>query len=128
MQSLRRVATDSAPRPFGHYSQATVAPDGTVQVSAQLPVGGGVLPDASVAPQVRQALLQVIAVVEAAGGSAGSVSKVTLYLADIADWEAVDEAFGEVFGDHRPARSVIQVAGLHHGYKVAADAVAIRGA
>ncbi|MCX4672193.1 RidA family protein [Streptomyces sp. NBC_01381] len=76
-----------------------VTPDGTVWVSAQLPVGG----------------------------NAESVAKVQFYLTDIAAWEAVDAVFAEVFGDHRPARAVLQVAGLHHGFRVAADAVARRG-
>ena len=62
-------------------------------------------------------------IVEAAGGTVASVLKVTLYLVDIDDWAAVDAAFAEVFGEHRPARAVIQVAGLHHGFRVAADAV-----
>ncbi|MFI6107598.1 RidA family protein [Streptomyces sp. NPDC051310] len=116
----------TAPEPFGHHSQATVTPDGTIRVSAQLPVGRGLPAGSPVAEQTRQALCDVVSVVEAAGGQGDSVARVTLYVTDIADWEAVDAAFRDVFGAHRPARAVIQVAGLHHGYRVAADAVAWR--
>ncbi|MYS33349.1 2-iminobutanoate/2-iminopropanoate deaminase [Streptomyces sp. KhCrAH-43] len=120
---LRSVEAPAAPAPFGHYAPATVTPDGTVQVSAQLPVGGGVVATSSLADQTRQALVNVLSVVEAAGGRVDSVARVTLYLTDISDWDSADAVFGEVFGTHRPARTVVQVAGLHHAYRVAAEAV-----
>ncbi|WP_392839719.1 RidA family protein [Streptomyces sp. LN500] len=123
---LDRVATEGAPKPFGHYAQATVTPDGTIHVSAQLPVGGEALPESAVPVQARQVLSNLLSIVEEAGGATDSVAKVTLYVTEIADWEAVDLVFGEAFGDHRPARAVLQVAGLHHGFKLAADAVAWR--
>ena len=126
MPALETVTAAAAPQPFGHYTQATVTPDGTIWVSAQLPAGGGVRADAPLAEQARQALANVLSIVESAGGSAESVAKVQLYLTDIAAWEAVDAVFAEVFGDHRPARAVLHVAGLHHGFRVAADAVAWR--
>ncbi|TCC06224.1 RidA family protein [Kribbella soli] len=115
-----------APEPFGHYSPSTISPDGTIWVSAQLPVGGGVRTDSPVPDQARQAILQLLSIVEAAGGTVASIAKVTLYVTDIGDWDAVDAVFAEEFGTHRPARAVLQVAGLHHGFKVAADAVAWR--
>jgi 2-iminobutanoate/2-iminopropanoate deaminase len=126
MSFLDYVTTAAAPKPFGHYSQATVTPDGAIWVSAQLPVGDAVSSDSTVADQARRALFNVLSIVESAGGRAESVAKVSLYLTDISDWEAVNAAFSDVFGDHRPARSVLQVAGLHHGFSVAADAVAWR--
>jgi enamine deaminase RidA (YjgF/YER057c/UK114 family) len=120
---IERVVAPGAPAPFGHYSPATAGPDGTIWVSAQLPVGED---GADVPSQARRALHHVLTIVEAAGGSVASVLKVTLYLVDIHDWAAVDGAFTEVFGAHRPARAVIEVAGLHHGFRVAADAIAWR--
>ncbi|MFI7638893.1 RidA family protein [Nonomuraea sp. NPDC049400] len=106
---------DSA-APFGHYSLATVTPDGTIWVSAQLPVGSGISADSSVPRQARQALSNVLSIVESYGGSLESIAKVNLYLTDISDWDAVDTVFAEVFGDHLPARTVLQVGGLHHGF------------
>jgi len=114
------------PEPFGHYSPSTSSPDGTIWVSAQLPVGGGVRTDSPVPEQARQAMLHLVSIVEAAGGTVASIAKVTLYVTDIGDWDAVDAVFAEVFVTHRPARAVLQVAGLHHGFRVAADAVAWR--
>jgi enamine deaminase RidA (YjgF/YER057c/UK114 family) len=119
------VTGSTAPAPFGHYSPATVTPDGAIWVSAQLPAGG-VSPDSPIAEQTQQALSNILSIVESSGGRIESIAKVNLYLTDIADWEAVDAVFGEVFGEHRPARAVLQVAGLHHGFRVAADAVAWR--
>lgn len=126
MPLLDLVTTAAAPEPFGHYSQATVTPDGTIWVSAQLPVGDGVSADSSVPEQARQVLSNIVSIVESGGGTVESVAKVTLYVTDISEWDAVDTVFGEVFGDHRPARAVVQVAGLHHGFGVAADATAWR--
>ncbi|MFF8815705.1 RidA family protein [Streptomyces pactum] len=117
------MTAPAAPAPFGHYAQATVTPDGTLWVSAQLPVGGAVTAGSPVAEQTRQALANVMSIVEAAGSRADWVTRVTLYLTDVSDWTSVDAVFGEVFGSHRPARSVLQVAGLHHGYRVSAEAV-----
>jgi reactive intermediate/imine deaminase len=126
MPFLDLVTTIAAPAPFGHYSQATVTPDGTIWVSAQLPVGDDVSAESAVAKQARRALSNVVSIVEAAGGRVDAVAKVTLYLTDMSDWDSVDAAFGEVFGEYRPARAVLQVAGLHHGFRVAADAVGWR--
>jgi enamine deaminase RidA (YjgF/YER057c/UK114 family) len=123
---LESVAAPGAPEPFGHYSHATITPDGMIWASAQLPVNGGVTPASPVPAQARQALVQLRSVIEAAGGAIASVAKVTLYLTEISDWDSVDTVFGDMFGAHRPARTVIQVAGLHHGFRVAADAVAWR--
>src|SRR6478672_504107 len=121
MPAPHTVTSAAAPEPLGHYSQAVVTPDGTVWVSAQLPLGGGVEPGSSVADQARQALVNVLAITEAAGAAADSIAKLTVYMVDISDWEAVDVAVGEQLGAHRPARSVLQISGLHHGFRVAVD-------
>jgi reactive intermediate/imine deaminase len=123
---IERVVAPGAPAPLGHYAPAVVSPDGTIWVSAQLAVAGDEHHRSSLAEEAHQALANVVAIVEAAGGTVASVVKVTLYLVDIDDWAAADTAFAEVFGGHRPARAVIQVAGLHHGFRVAADAIAWR--
>jgi enamine deaminase RidA (YjgF/YER057c/UK114 family) len=122
--SLEPVAAAAAPQPFGHYAQATVTPGGIIWVSTQLPVG--VPADATVEEQTHRALSNVLSIVKAGGGRVDSIARVTLYLTDIADWASVDAAFGAVFGGHRPARGILQVAGLHHGFRAAADAVAWR--
>jgi reactive intermediate/imine deaminase len=126
MPPLDFVATDAAPQPVGHYSQAAVTPDGTVWVSAQLPFGGGIHPGSAIAEQARQALANVVAIAESAGATVHSLAKITVYLTDISDWATVDAVVGDILGEHRPARTVLQIAGLHHGFGVAVDAVAWR--
>lgn len=121
---IERVVAPRAPAPFGHYAPGLVSPDGTIWVSAQLPVAGDERDFSAVSQQARRALANVVSIVEAAGGTVASVVKVTLYLVDIDDWAVVDTAFADVFGAHRPARAMVQVAGLHHGFRVAADAIA----
>lgn len=124
MPILRRVTTAVAPEPFGHYSQATIMPDDAIRVSAQLPAGSGISADSAVSDQARQALSDVLSIVEAAGGHLDSIARVTLHLTDITNRESVDVVYAQMFGAHRPARAVLQVTGPHHGFGVAADAVA----
>ncbi len=119
---LRIVATDTANPALGHYSQAIVHA-GTVYVATQL----GRIPDdpgASAGAQARRALGSALAIVQAAGSSSDQVVRVTLYLADIADWEEVNGVYAELFGDHKPARGVIPCGNLHGGAKVAVDVIA----
>lgn len=124
---IESIAADDAPAPAGHYAQATVFND-LVFVAGQLPV----LPDRSHqagAPfeaQARQALANLLAVVRAAGSAPERVLKVNVYIVGIAHWPAFDRVYAEMFGDARPARAVIPVPELHHGYLVEVDAVAAR--
>jgi len=120
------IVAPGAPDPSGHYAHATVTPDGTIRASAQLPLGNGLTPGSPAEAQARQVLTNLAAVIRAAGGTVASIAKLTLYVTDITDWGAVDAAVRDLCGDHRPARAVLQVAGLHHGFRVAADAVAWR--
>ena len=124
---MEPVATARAPRPGGHYSQAVVH-GGLVYVSGQLPVepsGGHVT--GPVEDQVRRVLANLAAVLEAAGSGLDRVLRVTVYVSDIALWGRVNAVYAEVFGDHRPARSVVPTAGLHHGFAVEIDAIATAG-
>lgn len=119
------VATQNVCHPMGHYSQATVH-RGIVYVSGQLALrpDGSHMEDRPLEEQVRQALSNVLAIVQAAGGSAGSILKVTLYLVNVENWPVVNNIYKEFFGDHRPARSVVPVPALHYGYLIEIDAIA----
>lgn len=122
---MNKILTENAPRPGGHYSQATVH-NGVIYVSGQLPIAPGEGPKdpGSIGDQTRQALENLLAVVDASGGSVNSVLKVTLYVAHMDDWKAVNEVFAEVFGEHRPARTIVPVGLLHYGYAIEIDAIA----
>ena len=126
---IERIATDAAPAPAGHYVQAT-AWGALVHVSGQL----GVRPDGShtadqpFAAQARQALANLFAILAAAGSGPGGVLKVTAYIDGVEHWPEFNRLFAEAFGAARPARAVVPVPGLHHGYLIEVEAVAVRSA
>ena len=120
----RPVTTPDAPSPAGHYSQAVRAGD-LLFVSGQLSIRPDGTPvQGSIEEQTVQALTNVRAIVEAAGGTLESIVKTTVYVTSIELWGRVDEAYAGFFGDHRPARAVIPSRDLHHGFLVEIEAVA----
>ncbi|MDX1674580.1 MAG: Rid family hydrolase, partial [Longimicrobiales bacterium] len=62
-----------------------------------------------------------------AGSGLGSVLKTTVFLADMGDFSAMNEVYGEYFGTHRPARSTVEVSALPKGVRVEIDAIAFAG-
>jgi 2-iminobutanoate/2-iminopropanoate deaminase len=126
LPAIRTVATDEAPAPSGHYAQAVIA-GGLLFVSGQLPFSpeGIALLDASFKVQARQALANVLAILEAAGSTPKLLARVTVYLVDIAHWAAFDGIFAEMVPHARPARVVVPVPELHHGFLVEIEAIAL---
>lgn len=122
---MQPIQTDLAPRPAGHYSQAIVH-GGLVFASGQVSIdpatGEKVLGPIEV--QTERTLRNLEAVLQAAGSSLDKVIKVTVFIPDIALWGAVNEVYGRVFEDHRPARSVVPIRDLAHGYLIEIEAVA----
>lgn len=118
------IATSAAPQAIGPYSQAIRAGE-WLFVSGQIPLppDGGPIPQ-EFAAQARQALANLKAIVEAAGGQLARVVKVTVYLTDMGQFATFNEVYAEVFGSHRPARAVVQVAALPRGVQVEVEAVA----
>lgn len=127
MTQLHPVATERAPKAIGPYSQAIVA-DGIIYTAGQVALDpqSGVLLGSDVAQQTDQVLKNLTAVLEAAGASLASVVKTTVYLADMADFAAMNEVYARYFRDHRPARSTVQAAGLPKEARVEIDAVALK--
>lgn len=122
---IKRISTPDAPKPAGHYSQATVY-NGLVFVAGQLsidPATGAHL-TGTIEEQTEQALNNVHAILQAAGSDWSRVLKMTIYVADINLWEAVNEVYSRVLGEHRPARATIPTGALHHGFLIEIDAVA----
>ncbi|MCO5092582.1 RidA family protein [Bosea sp. (in: a-proteobacteria)] len=125
--TLSPVTTDQAPQPLGHYQQGIRAA-GLVHVSGQLPIRPGEAPGCVPRAFPEQATLVVqnfLAIVAAAGGRREDVVKVTAYIVGVENWPAFNTAFSALFGEHRPARSVVPVPELHHGYLIELDGVAI---
>ncbi|HEX5475314.1 MAG TPA: Rid family detoxifying hydrolase [Vicinamibacterales bacterium] len=116
-----------APAPCGHYSHA-VACDGLIFVSGQLPVDPGTsqaLAGRPIEVQTRQALENMDAALRAAGSRRDLVLKTTIFLTDVALWDRVNTAYGEFFGGHRPARSIVPTGPLHLGADIEIEAIAV---
>lgn len=129
MAILKKLTADDVPGgvpPAGHYSPAVVY-NGTVYVSGQLARVPGqpadFVPD-GVAAQTTQCLTNAEVILRAAGSRRDLVIRATLYIADIADWGAVNGAFVEFFGEHKPARSIIPVNKFKSGFLIEIDIVA----
>jgi 2-iminobutanoate/2-iminopropanoate deaminase len=120
------VHTDIAPAAIGPYSQATVH-GGLVYTSGQVALRPGVsgLIGATAAEQARVALENLAAVLVAAGSGLGHVLKVTVFLADMNDFPDVNAVYAEAFGDHRPARSTVEVSRLPLDARVELDCIAV---
>ncbi|HUW94120.1 MAG TPA: Rid family detoxifying hydrolase [Bacteroidales bacterium] len=125
--NITSVNTYDAPLPAGHYSQAIVAGN-IIFVSGQLPVvaltGDRVTGDIS--DQTYQALNNVKSIVVAAGGDLTTIARTTIYTTDVKHWEEINRVYADFFGPAQPARSIITVAGLHHGFLVEIEAVAFK--
>lgn len=113
-------------KPGGHYSHGTVA-NGFVFVSGQLPITatGEKLVGASFADQVRQVLANVESVLSACGSGIEELVQVRVYIDDIAHWPEFDALYAQWARASRPARAVVPTAGLHFGFKIEVEAVAL---
>lgn len=122
---LKTVSTDGAPQAIGPYSQAIIA-NGWLFTAGQIPIdpATGQVITGDVKAQTERVLANLSAVLEAAGASWRHVVKTTVFLQDMNDFPVVNEAYGRMLGDARPARSTIQVAGLPRGVLVEIDAIA----
>ncbi|TSD15983.1 RidA family protein [Haloglomus irregulare] len=120
------VHTDDAPAAVGAYSQATTNGD-LVFTAGQIPLtpDGDLLDDAPVAAQTEQALDNLLAVLGEAGATAGDVLKTTVFLADIDEFEAMNETYASYFREEPPARSAVQAGALPKGVAVEIEAVAL---
>jgi 2-iminobutanoate/2-iminopropanoate deaminase len=79
-----------------------------------------------IAVQTARVLDNLAAVLSAAGSGLAQVAKTTVFLADINDFAAMNEAYGLKFGQHRPARSTFEVGKLPRGAKIEIECVAVR--
>ena len=122
---MKTIETPHAPHPAGHYSQAVVH-GGPVFVAGQLPIDPASpgRPAGDVEEQTERALRNVEAILEAAGSGLERMVSVTVYVSDISLWPRVNAAYARLLGPHRPARAVVPVKELHHGYLVEVQAVA----
>jgi reactive intermediate/imine deaminase len=117
---MQFISTPNAPTPGGHYSQAVVA-NGLVYVSGMLPGGE----PGSFEEQTALALQHCENVLAAAGCRLDQVVQCTAYIVGIDNWPVFNRIYSERFGAHRPARAVVPVPELHHGYLVEVQMTAV---
>lgn len=120
------ISTDEAPAALGAYSQGTET-DELIFTAGQIPLtpDGDLLDDAAMDVQTAQALENVQAIVEEAGATMDDILKVTVYLDDIEDFDAMNTTYETFFDSDPPARSAVAV-DLPEGVGVEIEAIATK--
>lgn len=124
---MKAINTNNAPAAIGPYSQAIEA-NGTVYVSGQLPINPatGLFAGGGIQAEARQSLTNIKNILAEAGLSMNNVAKVTVLLADISNFAAVNEVYAEFFEAPYPARSAFAVAALPKGANIEIEAIAVK--
>ena len=119
------ISSPNAPKAIGPYSQAVRAGD-LLFLSGQVPLdpGTGSLIDGDIAAQTRRVLDNIGAVLAAGGRSFADVVRTTVFLADMNDFTAMNEVYGQYFSEPYPARATVQVARLPKDARVEIDVIA----
>ena len=117
--------TEDAPKAAGPYSQA-VSSDGWLFTAGQIGIdpATGKLTPGGFEPEARQAFTNLLAILRAAGADFDRVVKTTIYLADLGDFGRLNRIYSAALGEHRPARTTVQVAALPLGAAIEIDMVA----
>ncbi|ATZ17107.1 TdcF protein [Williamsoniiplasma luminosum] len=110
---MKKINTDKAPKALGPYSQAILTNDQTLYLSGQLgidPISGKL--ESGIEAQTKRVLNNINAILEEANFNKNHVVKTTIFLNSMDDFQIVNSIYEHYFGDHKPARSTIQVAKL----------------
>jgi 2-iminobutanoate/2-iminopropanoate deaminase len=121
-----RVNTDNAPKAIGPYSQAIKA-NGFIFASGQIPLDPQTMQivEGGIGEQTRRVMMNLSAVIEAAGSSLDRVVRTTVYLADLNDFGEMNEVYGSFFGETPPARSTVEVRRLPRDVRIEIDLIAL---
>lgn len=110
--NILTISTDQAPAAIGPYSQA-VRMGQLLFTSGQVPLGlDGQVVEGGIVEQTHQVFRNLIAVLKAGGSSLDQVIKATVFIKDMNQFAALNEVYASYFGEHRPARSTVEVARL----------------
>jgi 2-iminobutanoate/2-iminopropanoate deaminase len=122
---VQPVSTDAAPAAIGPYSQAVMA-GGFVFCSGQIALdpASGAVTGADAAAQTVRVMANLEAVLKAAGCGLADIVKTTIYLKEMNDFAAVNEAYARALGGHRPARATVEVSRLPKDVLVEVDCIA----
>lgn len=123
------LSTDKAPAAVGAYSQGVKASAGEIIfVSGQLPMDpeSGELFEGDIAKETKMCLENIEEVVKAGGAVKEDIVKVNLYVKNMEDFGVINQAYAEFFGDHKPARALVEVARLPKDVNIEIEAIAIK--
>jgi 2-iminobutanoate/2-iminopropanoate deaminase len=120
------VSSKDAPKAIGPYSQAIKA-NGLLFTSGQVALdpASGEIVAGDFAAQVRRVFDNLRAVLQAGGSDFKRVVKATVYLTDLGNFQTMNSIYAEYFGDHKPARTTIEVSKLPKGSQIEIDLVAV---
>lgn len=122
---LETISTDKAPAAIGPYSQA-IKYGNMLFCSGQIPLDpatGEIVPG-DISAQAGRVMDNISAVLTAAGAGFDNVIKTTIYLVDMGDFAAVNDAYGRCFQSHKPARSTVAVKALPRGVLLEIEVIA----
>ena len=123
---MKAISSSKAPAAIGSYSQAIDSGAGLVFVSGQLPIdpATGAFPEGGIKEQTAQSIRNAKAILEEAGSGLAKVVKTTVFLADMADFGAINEVYSSYFTSPFPARSAVAVKDLPKGALVEIECIA----
>ena len=121
------ISTPNAPKAIGPYSQGVTA-NGFIYTAGQIALDPATteVVAGDVKAQTERVMANLQGVLRAAGSDLSKVVKTTVFLVTMDDFAAMNEVYGRWFGDHRPARSTVAVAGLPRGVRVEIEVVALK--
>ncbi len=124
---MKRIHTENAPAAIGPYSQA-IDVNGTLYISGQIPFSPETMELVSedIELQTKQALVNVKAIVEAAGYEVKNIVKCSLFVKDMSDFAKINGVYADFFNDHKPARVAIEAARLPKDVKIEIDAICVK--
>lgn len=122
---MKSVSTTNAPAAIGPYVQGMIV-NGMFYSSGQIPLTAeGNMVEGSITEQTHQVFANLKAVLEEAGSSLQQVVKTTVFIKDMNDFVTFNEIYGQHFGDHKPARSTVEVARLPKDAQVEIEVIAV---
>lgn len=123
--NLNFISTNEAPAAVGPYSQGIKAAN-LIFTSGQLPMDPktGEIIDGDIQEMTTQCLVNVEAILKEAGAGVKNIIKVNIYVTNIEDFSRINEAYANFFGDHKPARSLVEVSNLPKGGEIEIEVIA----
>ena len=120
---MKFLHSDKAPAAIGPYSQATSA-NKTIYVSGQLPIVDGEL-QTDIKKATNASLDNILHIIETEGAKIENITRVGVFMKDLSQFQDMNEVYAEFFGNHKPARSAVQVAALPKSAVIEIEAIAV---